>query len=75
MDIFNKEHFTKKQLEVAKDFEKARKQLDKYNLILNDNGGKLQLFTKKDWQESDGYPNSISSVIQIDGWINDSCDC
>lgn len=48
MDIFNKEHFTKKQLEVAKDFEKARKQLNKYNLILNDNGGKLQLFTKKD---------------------------
>ena len=56
-------------------FEKARKQLDKYNLVLNDNGGKLQLFTKKDWQEADGYPNSISSEIQIDGWINDSCDC
>ena len=47
MDIFNKEHFTKKQLEVAKDFEKARKQLNKYNLILNDNGGNPNCLQRK----------------------------
>ena len=75
MMVFSETDGEKLAWACASFFEKARKQLDKYNLVLNDNGGQLQLFTKKDWQEADGYPNSISSEIQIDGWINDSCDC
>lgn len=75
MRVFDKEFFTKKQIEAVKAFEKARKQLTKCGLVLNCDAGQLNIYRKSDWMACNGFPRNVTTFIDIDEPCENSTDC